>query len=89
MSISEKKIKAVMKALENEKFKWRTIDGVSKETGLSTDQVIDVLGGASDKIVRSSIQSPEGKALFTTRENFRKKSSAVERILGAIKNRAE
>jgi hypothetical protein len=89
MSISKNQIKAVLEALENEKFKWRTIDGVIQETGLSTEQVIDALGAASDKIVKSSILSPEGQGLFTTREHFRKKSSTFEKLLGAIKNRAE
>ena len=70
MSISDDEIKSVLKALENDKFEWRTIEGVSKETGLSSDQVIDALDAASDKIVKSSIPSLEGKALFATRGHF-------------------
>lgn len=88
MSISEDQIKAVLKALGNEKFNWRTIDGVSQETGLSAEQIIAALNAASDKIVKSSSRSPDGKALFATREHFRKNAGTFEKLLGAIKNRA-
>lgn len=88
MSISADQIKAVLEALGNENFDWRTIDGVSKETGLSIEEVIDALNAASDKIVKSPDQSPDGKELFASREHFRKKASTLDKILGAIKNRA-
>jgi hypothetical protein len=88
MATRDENVQLVLKALENPKYKWRTIGGVSQETGLSADQVLEVLGSPSDKIVKSSIPSPEGKSLFTTREHFRKSASTFEKVLSAIKNRS-
>jgi hypothetical protein len=89
MEISEEQIQLILKALENPKFKWRTIDGISSEAGLSPEQVREAISAMSDKIVKSSIPSEDGRALFTSRKQFREKASAFEKIMGAIKNRAE
>jgi len=88
MTAHDEEVQAVLKALENEKYKWRTIDGISQETGLSAEQVLEVLSSSSDKIVKSSIPSPEGKSLFTTRKHFRKSANTFEKVMSAIKNRS-
>lgn len=88
MSTSDEKVEAVLKALENVNYKWRTISGMSKETGLSAEEVLEVLRSSSGKIVKRSVPSAEGGDQFTTREHFRKKANALQKVLGAIKNRA-
>lgn len=80
---------AVLKALAKPEFKWRTIKGVAKETGLSPEIVMRIVRDASDKVVRASSPSPEGEALYTTREHFRERASIAEKVIGAIKNRAD
>ena len=87
MTADKSEVKAVLEVLGNEKYKWRTIDGVSQETALPAEKVIDVLR-SSDEIVKSSIPSPDGRSLYTTREHFRKSASAFERVLSVIKNRS-
>ena len=81
-------VAAVLNALAKPQFKWRTIAGVAKETGLANELVMQALGEATDRIVRSSVPSSDGQDLYTTREHFRNKASFGERLLGAIKNRA-
>lgn len=78
---------AVLKALENPKYKWRTIDGISAEAKLDPSLVRRVISEAPDQIVRSSVPSESGQALFATREHIRKVSSVGAKLLGAIKNR--
>ena len=81
-------VSSVLAALAKREFKWRTVAGVAKETGLAQDLVKLALTEAADKIVRSSIPSADGQDLYTTREHFRESASPVEKLLGAIKNRA-
>ena len=88
MSDQDIEIKAVFNALENTKYKWRTIEGIRQETNLTHDQILNILNKFSDRIIKSSIPSPEGKDLFTTRKHFRKSASTFEKVLGALKNRS-
>ena len=86
--VTAKAIPAVLAALAKPEFKWRTIGGIAKETGLSRDVVLQVINVVADKIIKSSVPSSDGQELYTTREHFREKGSVGERLLGAIKNRA-
>ena len=79
----------VVAALENPKYKWRTIRGIAKETGLAADAVVDVLTGAADNVVRSSVPSKDGDALFTTRARFRQSASVAQKLRGAFTNRLD
>ena len=79
----------VLEALSNTSFKWRTLSGVAKETGLPLESVQAAMTQAADQIVRSSVRSADGRDLFTTREKFKSQATIPERLLGAIRNRAE
>ena len=81
-------VSTVLNALARPEFRWRTVAGVAKETGLPEDQVMQVINAEVDEIVRSSVPSTDGQPLYATREHCRKKASFSERILGAIGNRA-
>ncbi|MEW5715482.1 hypothetical protein AB1462_24395 [Pseudomonas sp. SB113] len=80
--------KAVISALSETKYKWRTVSGISKETGLPADKIMDIIISNTDLIIQSSALSPEGEALFTSREKHQKETSAWSRIGLAIRNRA-
>ncbi len=77
----------VIKALESEKFKWRTIKGISKEIGLNEDEVLSIIEHNKDVIVHSSVPSKNGEDLYTTKQHFHKYSSAMDKIMGAFKGR--
>lgn len=78
----------IIKALENSKHKWRTINGISKETNLSTEVIEKELHLHADTIIKSSIPSTHGENLYTTRAHYRKKSSIIQRITSSIINKA-
>ena len=77
----------VFNALENGKYKWRTIKGVAKELHLSPQVVQSIINRNEEQIVRSSILGENGEVLYTTRRHFKEKSSFTERIKAAFRNR--
>jgi hypothetical protein len=81
-------IQAVISALGETKYKWRTISGISKETGISAEKIQEIITSNPEHIIQSSALSPEGEALFTTREKHQKETSTWSRIGLAIRNRA-
>jgi hypothetical protein len=81
-------VEAVMNSLGTARFKWRTVPGVAKETGLAEEVVRRAIAQSAEQIVRSAVSSADGQELFTTRERFRQTASLSEKLLGAIKNRA-
>lgn len=84
MSFDEEKVK---KAFKNKKFTWRTVRGVSKETGISPDEIQTYVLSHGDQFVKSSSRNTRGEVLFADREVYRSKVSPVRRIMAAVKNR--
>jgi len=76
---------AVLKALEDERYDWRTIKGLVKSTSATEPEVISVLNSLSDQIVRS--QDADGRSLFTTREHYKKTHGLRDKILSALADR--
>lgn len=74
----------VISALEDPRYEWRSIEGVSLQTGLSEDQVRRIIVEMGDKIVRSSIPDDKGRSLYTTREYYRKTHGIGARLLNAL-----
>jgi len=89
MSFSEQDLDAVIAALENPKYKWRTISGVAKESGVSQETVLEIISQNRDLIVQSSIPSIKGEDLYTTRNHYREFASSAQKIFGALKNRID
>lgn len=85
----EQKKQSVLNALNNPKFDWRTITGISKEGHLAVDEAIDILGElrAEGSVIESNSQSKDGTYLFITRDKFNQRSTLGEKILGAVRNR--
>lgn len=75
--------------LANPKYKWRTIDGIVKESGLDHKTVVNSMSAHEDLIIKSSIPSKDGKDLFTTREHYRKKRTPWQMIASSIMNKVE
>ncbi len=78
----------IIKALENPKYKWRTIKGISKETGIDPEIIKKEIYNNLDLIIKSSIPSKGRDDLYTSRPHYRKKSTIFERITSSIINRA-
>jgi len=81
-------VDAILKALANAQYRWRTVPGVAKETDLTEDVVKRAIAQAAEHVVRAAATSEEGQELYTTRDRYRQTASVSERLLGALKNRA-
>ncbi len=79
----------IQKALEDPKYKWRTINGVSTATGLDPVTVVSSISNHPHIVIQSTIPSTNGEELFTTREHYREKSSLFEVVVSSIKNKVE
>lgn len=61
---SEKK---VFEALADPKWDFRTVDGLSRATGLETEAVNEILEGHSDLVRKSYVPDNLGRDLYTLR----------------------
>ncbi len=78
----------VISALEDNKYKWRTVRGVANSTDLTEEEVLSVIKENEDLIVRSSVCSTSGDALYTTRKHYKEHGEVMGKIFGAFKGRA-
>lgn len=76
----------VILALENPKYDWRTIGGISEETGIDPVQVSLILNSNSD-VVQSSVPDKSHRLLFTTRNHYNERQNIANRILSAVSDR--
>ena len=76
----------ILDALENPKYQWRTLDGLSKETGLAQEEISQTLTGAlSTQAVTTYDKS--GRVLYTTRRHYYSTQPFVNRLLTALSDR--
>ena len=86
MVLSEKG-RRILTALENPEYNWRTVEGISNETGLGQSEVAEILSSLSDQIVQSSLPNKKGQVLFTTRRQYYRSRSLAERLLSVFSDR--
>jgi len=86
---TEEDVKAIFDSLNNPKYPWRTIEGISKETGIDSCIVRQVLNTNCDRVVKSAYPSKSGRELYTTRLKFKKSSTFLKKMIGALKSRVE
>lgn len=77
----------IVQALETPKYRWRTIDGVVRDSGAPKDAVVAFITENKDLVLQSSVPSTSGEPLFTTRKHLLETASTSEKFLGALKNR--
>jgi hypothetical protein len=78
--------KRIQKAFNNDKYEWRTINGVAKESNVSNELVQSYIRENGSDIVKSSAHNEKGEALYTSRNNYRNRSIS-ERLSSIIRNR--
>ena len=84
---SEAIFEKVRKALENDKYKFRTLKGISKDTNIPEQKIEVIIRKNPDEIVIVLRRNQDGERLYTTRRHYKKKSTAVEKLIGALINR--
>jgi UDP-glucose 4-epimerase len=80
----------IMRALDNNKFYARTIDGVAKEVGAKRSQVVDTI--KNDLALRVEIKmlrrrSGDGRLLVTTKKRFSKEASFKDKFVDVFSSK--
>ena len=78
---------AVVRALEDPRYEWRTVEGLAEQTGLSATSLRQVLEELNGEIIRSSVPDESGRALYTTRRHYRQTQGLGTRILSALSDK--
>jgi len=74
----------VSTALENNRYKWRTLRGVAKELKTTEAEVLRIINENASEVIKSSIPAATGEDLFTTRNHYRRKASFLDKITSSI-----
>ena len=77
----------VISALEDSRYEWRSMEGISEQTGLPQAQVGRIIEEMEDEIVRSSVPDEKGRSLYTTRRHYRATHGFGARLLDALADR--
>jgi predicted transcriptional regulator len=90
IDVPQPNIEKVIAALEDARFKWRTIKGIAGQTGLGLEEVSQALAVLIDSglVIRSTIPSADGEDLYTTRTHYKHYTPLSERLSAAFRNRA-
>ncbi|MBI2399071.1 MAG: hypothetical protein HYV17_14880 [Xanthomonadales bacterium] len=80
--------KAILEALADQKYKWRTTRGVAQQLGVDEKDILKAIQDNEEAIVQSSTPSSDGSPLYTTRAKFHQSGSSFEKIVAAFKGRA-
>ena len=76
--------KALFRALADEKWDWRTIDTLVRESGMSEKGVRRTLEKYKKFIMKSSIPDKSGNELHTLRSRYIKRQSSLKKALSFI-----
>jgi len=76
----------IISAIEKSNFKWRTVEGIVKDSRLPIKTVEETMDN-SEKILRSSKTNKEGHSLYTTRDKYRDVTPLRRRFISAITNK--
>ena len=85
---SQDKTEKVIQALENPKYTWRTIRGITLETGLEPSVVESNISANGHIIIKSSSHNQNGEELFASRKVYRERVSPFIRLGSALTNRS-
>lgn len=77
----------IKNALEDNRFRYRTIRGVAKSAGVSAEQVSKEIANRPGEIVVLARKNQSGENLYTTRKHYKKKAKFSEKLMGALLNR--
>jgi hypothetical protein len=75
--------KRVASAMENPKYRWRTIEGLANDTGISSDQIDHLINGElADQVLTT--RDKLGRTLYTTRRHYNRSQPLVNRLLTVL-----
>lgn len=80
LNVLDQEGQSIVRALENPKWDWRTIDGIAEEIGISPQRVASILALLPNvvDIVQSAVPDKRGRLLFTTRNHYFKRQNIAK-----------
>lgn len=78
--------RAILGALEDSSYKWRTPVGIAKQIGIPEQKVYEILN-KSELVVRSRKPNRRGEPLFSSRKKYLENTSIAQKIISAITNK--
>lgn len=60
----------VLKALEDPRWDWRTVEGVARDTGIPENEVLAIIESSADEVIRSRVRDAQGRTLYATRQHY-------------------
>jgi hypothetical protein len=72
----------VVRALEDSRYDWRTMDGLVRSTGIPETAILTILGSMSDQIVRAT--TADSRTVFTTRNHYEKTHGLGDKLLSVL-----
>jgi hypothetical protein len=76
---------AILRALEDSRYDWRTVSGLARSTGVTEREVKKVLDAMRNQLV--SATADDGRILYTTRSHYEKTHGIRDKILSALADR--
>jgi hypothetical protein len=77
----------IIRALEDDRYEWRTVEGVAEQIGVPPASVQEFLESLKSEIVRSSIPDEAGRSLYTTRKHYRDTHGLGAQFLAALSDK--
>ena len=82
---AETSVERVLEALNDKRYTWRTVHGISHDTHLPESQVEQILvDSLADKVMRSSSPDNRGRSLFTSRARYKESRGLLGRLITAL-----
>lgn len=79
---------AVLHALQESSYTWRTIDGIANDTGLDREQVLYILEhDLGNAIVRAAKPDKNGRSLFALKDKYEAARSFGNKVLTVLSDR--
>lgn len=72
----------VLKALEDPRWDWRTVQGVARDTGIPENEIFAIIESSPDEVIRSRIRDEQGQALYATRQHYTKRRQFLDPFRG-------
>ncbi len=77
----------VLRLLEDDRYPFRTAEGIAKTLGAEAIDVRKILQSQADDVVRLSRRATDGRELYTTRKRYYQNASLADRLRCALMNR--
>src|SRR6266404_1841198 len=68
----------VLGALRDNRWDWRTVEGLARDIQMQPDLVRQLLESMPDKVIRSRERDSQGRTLYAAREDYARKRGLLE-----------